>query len=357
MKFVTYFLPQFYATPENDKYWGKGFTDWVNVKKAKPLFKNHRQPLLPINNEFYDLSDVKVLEKHSEISIENGIQGFGYWHYWFDNGYKTLEKVQEMHLENKSIKQNYFFAWANTDWSKSWVGDDKTVIFKQMYSKESAINHFAYIKPFLLDSRYIRLDGKPIFQVINPDSDGAKQHIMYLEKLAIESFGKGFHWLFPEDKSPKDLEHLSFSNIGFPPGDVTVNNLMFRIKRNLQKRGLLNGPVVLSQKKYLKSFKKTLKNSLKKNTSYIPTLLSGWDNTPRYNRKGFLIEGDISSLLEKQLNILEHENKLKNKSSEIVLIKAWNEWAEGNVLEPYSVGGKIDFPSEILKKNNNKKNI
>lgn len=305
--------------------------------------------MLPINNEFYDLSDRKVLERHSELSIQYGIEGFGYWHYWFDNGHKTLEKVQEMHLANKSIEQNFFFAWANTDWTKSWVGDDKTLIFKQMYSKESAANHFLYLKPFLLDSRYIKQEGLPIFQVINPDSDGAKQHILELERAANENFGHGFHWLFPVKKNIDGLKSLNYSIVGFPPGDVTVDNLIFRIKRKLQKFGLLQGPIVLSQRSYLKSFKKILKESFNNDNSYIPCLLTGWDNTPRYNKKGFLINGNISSLLKKQLAIVKNQYYSRNKFPEIVLIKAWNEWAEGNILEPYSFNGKNEYPGKILK--------
>jgi len=353
MKFISYFLPQFYATPENDKYWGEGFTDWVNVKKARPLFPNHEQPILPVDNEFYDLSDLKVLEKHSELSIDNGIDGFGYWHYWFDKGHKTLEKVQEMHLNNKSIKQNFFFAWANTDWSKSWVGDDKTIIFKQKYSEESAINHFAYLRPFILDARYLKIEGKPMFQVINPDSKCAKEYILILEKAAIVNLGEGFHWVFPSNKDIKGLETLSFSIAGFPPGDVTVDNLAFKIKRNLQKLKLFQGPVVLSSESYLRSFKR-VQLSFCDNESYIPCILSGWDNTPRYKNRGFLIKGRKSLLLKKQIDILKI---LRKKKPEIVLVKAWNEWAEGNIIEPYSFNEEEDFPSKVFKdlKNNNLK--
>lgn len=346
MKFLSYYLPQFYPTPENDKYWGKNFTDWVNVKKAKPLFNGHKQPLLPADDVFYDLSDVKVLAKHSELSIENGVDGFGYWHYWFDNGYKTLEKVQEMHLANKNIKQNFFFAWANTDWTKSWVGDDSTTIFKQKYSKESAIKHFEYLEQFILDDRYLKINGKPMFQVINPHVMGAKEHILEIENSAIDSLGHGFHWVFPVNKNIEGLQSLTFSIAGFPPGDVTVNNLSFRIKRNLQKRKLYKGPVVIPQSAYIKSFKKTQISSYEENNSYIPCVLTGWDNTPRYKEKGFLIDGDISSLLRKQLNLLLGLNRELPK---IVLVKAWNEWAEGNVVESYTFNGKIDFPGKVLK--------
>ena len=156
MKFLAYFLPQFYTTPENDIHWGKDFTDWKNVQSSTPLFKDHKQPLTPSKFDMYDLSKKKVLKELSDFSLKKGLDGFGYWHYWFGNGQQTLEKVQEMHLKDSSIKQNFFFAWANQDWTKSWVGDDNTTIFKQLYSKKSALNHFKYILPFIRDPRYIK---------------------------------------------------------------------------------------------------------------------------------------------------------------------------------------------------------
>lgn len=347
MKLISYFLPQFYPTPENDKYWGKDFTDWVNVKKAKPLFKGHKQPLLPLNNDFYDLSDLKVLEEHCQKSIDNGIDGFGYWHYWFDSGNKTLEKVQEMHLNNKHIKQNFFFAWANTNWTKSWVGDDKVTIFKQEYSKQSAIDHFEYLKDFITDDRYIKYKDKPMFQVLNPHVKEAKNYILLLEKMALETFGKGFFWVFPVDKDIAGLEHLDFSLAGFPPGDVTGTIKKFKIKRHLQRFGFFKGPVRVSQESYLKKFKINLTKILNSNSLYFPCVLTGWDNTPRYKERGFVIDGDISTFVKKQLDTLK---EIKQELPEIVFIKAWNEWAEGNVVEPYVFDGKTDFPINEIKK-------
>lgn len=335
MKFITYFLPQFYPTPENDKYWGKGFTDWDNVKKAKPLFKNHKQPILPLNNDFYDLSDIGVLERHCAMSINNGIDGFAYWHYWFDTGHKTLEKVQEMHLAKKEIKQKFFFAWANTDWTKSWVGDNSTTIFKQKYTIKSAENHFKYLKQFIEDERYILIENLPVLQVLNPDANGVVPYILELEKLAKKRYGKGFYWLFPSDKSILGLQSLNYSQVGFPPGDATAHSLSFKTKRFLQKKGIIHRPVIMNEKKYLSLFKQNLNQSYKTKKKYIPCVLSGWDNTPRYNNKGFVIQGDITTLLTSQLKVIRGNKSFKNSDNQIVLVKAWNEWAEGNVLEPY----------------------
>jgi hypothetical protein len=353
MKIYSYVLPQFYSTPENDEYWGKGFTDWVNTKKAKPLFKNHKQPILPSDKNFYDLSDLEANTHMNNYSIKNGIDGFGYWHYWFDEKTKTLEKVQEIHLSNKGLKQNFFFAWANTNWTKSWIGDDKTTIFEQTYSKKSALKHFEYITQFIEDERYIKINGLPIFQVLNPHLNKAKEYILFLEQLSREKYGKGFYWFFPADKDIVGLKELNHSQVGFPPGDTTVRSFSFRLSRFLQRNNLIKGPVVIKQSNYLKAFKKIQINCFKNKTNYIPCLLSGWDNTPRYKRKGFLIDGLISDLIREQLSFIK---RLNNKSHKIILIKAWNEWAEGNVLESYSFEENIDTPLDVILdfKNNNK---
>lgn len=346
MKILTYYLPQFYITPENEKYWGKGFTDWVNVRSARPLFYGHQQPIKPLNDDYYDLSSYHTLQTHSDLSIKYGIDGFGYWHYWFGNGFKTLEKVQEFHLKHRSIKQNYFFAWANSDWTKSWRGDDKTVIFKQEYSEKSAFEHFKYLKCFFEDDRYIRINKRPIFQVLNPDVDGVEKYIRILENQAKLTFGLGVHWLFPADKDISRLGNLVYSRVGFPPGDITTKILKFKIQRFLQKRKIIHKPIIISKSDYLKAFHKEIIKTGKK-SNYYPCLLAGWDNTPRYRNKGFLIDSDITTLLEEQFNVLN--TTLKNKNINLLFVKAWNEWAEGNILEPYKANHHKYNPLEIIK--------
>ena len=346
MKFFAYFLPQFYPTPENDKYWGKGFTEWTNVKGAKPLFKGHKQPLEPTKFGYYDLSNNETLQEICEYSQSMGIDAFCYWHYWFDNGYKTLEKVPEMHLANKAIKQNFFFSWANHDWTKSWVGQDKTLIFKQQYSKSSAIEHFKYLKQFITDERYVRINDKPVLQVFEPETDSCFEYIQILEDQAIEAFGKGFYWLFPERQKIEKIAHFEHSKVGFPPANTKI--LYFMIARLLQQKGFIKKCLAFSEKTYLKALRKNIRKYNTNGNSYIPCLFSGWDNTPRYGKKGYLFKTDIPTFLEKQFEMLEEE--IGKDKLDIVFIKAWNEWAEGNILEPFAFNGEETNPAEILIK-------
>ncbi|MDA3892336.1 MAG: glycoside hydrolase family 99-like domain-containing protein [Salinivirgaceae bacterium] len=350
MKFYAYFLPQFYPTPENDKYWGKGFTEWVNVKAAKPFFKGHKQPIVPTRFGYYNLTDANILEEICDYSQSMGIDGFCYWHYWFDNGFKTLEKVPEMHLSNKSIKQKFFFSWANHDWSKSWIGQDNTIIFKQKYSNESALEHFNYLKKFITDSRYVRIDNKPVLQVYRPETDGCFEYIKTLEKEAKKEFGHGFYWLFPERQDVDQVSELSFSKVGLPPANTKVTKFM--ILRTLQQKGIIKTCVKFSVELYLKALRKNIRKYNTTENSYLPCILSGWDNTPRYGSKGYLFDADIPIFIEEQFKVIE--NEIGKENLDIVFIKAWNEWAEGNILEPYSYDGVEMKPAEVIKKIKNK---
>ena len=352
MNIYAYFLPQFYPTPENDKYWGKGFTEWNNVRSAKPLLEDHRQPLEPTDLGYYDLSDINSLKDICDYSSDIGIDGFGYWHYWFGNGYRTLEKVPEMHLAEGGISQRYFFAWANGDWTKSWVGKDKTVIFKQTYSHESAIEHFNYIEQFIRDPRYIKINKKPVIQVNNIHADGVIGYIQKLEDEAVRKCGIGFHWLFPTVKSIKNnkvLKGLDYAISGYAPGDVTGSSITFRIKKYLQQYNIIRGPIQISQKKYISLFKEIINKNMGLHENYYPCVLSGWDNTPRCRNKGFIVKAELKSFLRAQFDVIEGFYK-KNDGLDIILIKSLNEWAEGNVLEPFSCIDEIIYPgNEIIK--------
>lgn len=345
MKLYAFFLPQFYPTPENDKYWGEGFTDWVNVKSAKPLYKGHQQPIWPSKFGHYNLTDLNSFKEVCDYSQKQGIDGFCYWHYWFDKGIKALERVPEMHLKNKDIKQNFFFSWANHNWTKSWVGDDSVLIFEQKYTKESALAHFEYLKPFIKDSRYVKIKGKPALQVYRPEKPECFEYIRILENEAIKTFGTGFYWLFPERQNTTKLNDLSFSKIGFPPANTKV--WRFMIMRTLQQKGYIKKALKFSDRVFLKALRKNIRKHNIDGNNYIPCLLSGWDNTPRYKYNGYVIKGNIPEFLKKQLNVIDQEIGLKNL--DFIFVKAWNEWAEGNILEPYSFNGIEYEPAQIMK--------
>lgn len=336
MYIYSYFLPQFYPTPENDKFWGEGFTDWVSTRNASSLFEGHNQPFKPTDLGYYDLSIEKETKKVIDFSREAGIDGLVYWHYWFGNDFTTLEKVPEFHLSNKDIKQNYFFAWANGDWTKSWQGDNNTIIFKQTYSEQSALKHYEYLRNFFLDERYLKQNNNFLFQVNNGVSDEVLEHMKILDELCFNEFGVRIHFIVPADKLSIKMDSLIHSLSSFPPGEIYSSLISYKLQRLLQLLKILRRPVIIDSNKYLKSFSKFIR----KNPSLIPCVLTGWDNTARYKNKGVVIEGKIEDLIEGQLEIL----KKSEKNHDFILVKAFNEWAEGNILEPYSLNGNNYYP-------------
>lgn len=341
MKLYSYFLPQYYPTPENDKFWSENFTDWESTRNAKVLFNGHKQPYKPIVNGEYDLSDKSQTKKVIDYSSEIGLDGLIYWHYWFGNGFKTLEKVPEIHLNEKNINQKFCFAWANADWTKSWKGDNNTIIFKQIYSESSAIEHFNYLRPFFSDQRYIKFKNNFLFQVNHGISDQVKMHMKILDDLCFKEFGTRIHFLLPKDKLRIDLSDFNHSLTSFPPGEIYSSLLSYKAQRFFQEVGLLNKPVRILQHSYIKNFK----NFTFQNPEIIPCLLSGWDNTARYKNKGVVILGNIKKLIEKQVEVI-NSTKIKH---EIILLKAFNEWAEGNIIEPFKLDGEDIYPHESLK--------
>ena len=168
MKIIPFYLPQFHNIPENDEWWGNGFTEWTNIKSAKPLFEGHKQPKVPINGNYYDLlnDDVKIWQ--AELAKKYGIYGFCYYHYWF-NGKMLLEKPMEQMLTNHNIDIPFCICWANAAWTKAWVGEEKKVLIPQTYGgRNEWEEHFFYFLPFFKDRRYIRENNKPVIIIYRP---------------------------------------------------------------------------------------------------------------------------------------------------------------------------------------------
>ncbi|MCD7820315.1 MAG: glycoside hydrolase family 99-like domain-containing protein, partial [Lachnospiraceae bacterium] len=170
VKIIPFYLPQFHTIPENDKWWGKGFTEWTNVRKAVPLFEGHQQPKLPLGDHFYNLLDDETKIWQAELAKQYGIFGFCYYHYWFKNGKRLLEKPAEQMLKNKDIDLPFCFCWANENWSRNWDGGNHEIIMAQEYGgKREWEMHFQYLLPFFRDKRYITMNGKPLFIIYKPE--------------------------------------------------------------------------------------------------------------------------------------------------------------------------------------------
>ncbi|MEX0844874.1 MAG: glycoside hydrolase family 99-like domain-containing protein [Balneolaceae bacterium] len=342
-----YFLPQFYSIPENDKYWGKGFTEWTNVKKAEPLFDGHRCPLLPVNDDYYNLSKPDEAKRIIHNTRDIGLDGIVYWYYWFWKGKRTLEKVPEIHLKDSSIQQNFFFAWANGDWRGSWIGKEKDILFKQQYNLEHIDAHIDDLLPYFEDERYLKINSKPLYQVNAPHVKAAEEYILALNDSFIKRTGEEIFWVFPTlFLKSEELKSLNHVKIGFPPEDVFSQKNIFKRRKQLASINPWNRPVVTSIKEYAEWFRLHLIEN-KKHQDFCPTILSGWDTTYRYKNSGNVISGTIEEQVRAQMKVLEEE--LGTEKPPFILVKAYNEWAEGNILENHKIDGKEYIISHLVK--------
>ena len=335
----------------NDRFWGLNFTDWVTTRQAKPLFDGHKQPFLPLDSNYYDLSDLSVLKKQSVMAKNHGIDGFGVYHYHFKEGVRALWNPIHNLRRDPDIEIEYFICWVNANWTKSWVGDDQTTIYKQFYDQKSIKSLAEDCCNFFSDQRYYKINDKPLFYIHDPSSlDLAFFKDTFLS--VTQSYGfDDVRFCSPQiHVKPSQVHELDYL-LGFPPGDMPSMamkaQLIYRFllegsfKKNILLRNSFRRFSCFSFDQYSKKYTSFVKKA-SNDPSYIPTILSGWDNTPRYGDRGFLFEGFNSRSFKSFAKDCLVESY--NRSKEFFMIKAWNEWAEGNVLEP-----SVEHGSTILK--------
>ena len=344
---IAMYLPQYHPVPENDKYWGKGFTEWNNVVKARPLFPGHYQPKLPADLGFYDLRLPEIREQQAQFAREAGVEGFMYWHYWFGNGKKVLEKPFEEVLKSGKPDFPFCIGWANHSWTnKTWTkgkafqGD--AMIFKQEYpGEEDYIEHFNYCLPAFKDSRYITVDGKPLFYIWVPDDfPDVRTFLELWRRLAKESGLKGLHFVATRHaRSKNTIEGL------LDMGYDAVNNCNYNMWRaECRVRGsefLKRGLSLLSEKLNLpfqvfnyKSIIKYLTDDNDFRDNVYPTILPGYDRSPRSGRRTQIYYNNTPALFERHVDdVISHVIE-KDAEHRIVFLKSRNEWGEGNYIEP-----------------------
>lgn len=351
MKVIAFYLPQFHSIPENDKWWGEGFTEWTNMKKAKPLFTGHYQPRIPLNNNYYDLLDDGVKEWQIKLAKENGIYGFCFYHYWF-NGHMLLEKPVEQFLDNRSLNIKFCLSWANEPWTKAWVSKSDDILINQEYGgKKEWNNHFRYLLKYFKDSRYIINNEKPLFIIYRPEQiDCLNEMLDYWNELAILEGFKGIDFAYQhiEFDLMKNKDDSRFKyNIEYEPG-YALNDYLSKKKKNY----LINIAkqidsifFKISNKKpseiYLRNVRKysyddiwnACINHVPSSEKCIPGAFVDWDNTPRRGTKGVAYIGANPQKFEKYM--IEKIKKIKEiYKTDMLFIFAWNEWAEGGYLEP-----------------------
>jgi hypothetical protein len=337
---IAIYLPQYHTIPENDQWWGRGFTEWTNVKKSKPLFKGHNQPNKPHESlGYYDLKDPDVLLSQTSLAKEYGISGFAFYHYWF-NGKRLLNLPIDNML--KSDKPNFPFClfWANETWSRRWLGEEKEVLIKQTYSEEDDFNHINWLIKVFKDHRYIKVNNRPIFIIYRPlDFPDIIRTLNLFNTSCINSGIEKPYFIASNSHAGNiDLRDLGFDNIlNFEPQLSVLPDFMDD-KRGIKKflRNIKMGVFNSKLKLYDYSDAKNRMLNRKFHYPHLPCPCVRWDNTPRRGTNGIVFKNNEPVIFKKFFaESIETLKSMNFKSEEnIIFINAWNEWAEGNYLEP-----------------------
>ncbi|MCI5751022.1 MAG: glycoside hydrolase family 99-like domain-containing protein [Oscillospiraceae bacterium] len=359
IKTIAFYLPQFHCIPENDAAWGKGFTEWTNVKKARPQFHDHYQPKVPLNKNYYNLLDKETQEWQSELAQRNGVYGFCYYHYWFKDGKKLLEKPAENMLKNKDITIPFCFCWANENWTRNWDGGNREIIVEQDYGDiNDWEKHFLYLLPFFQDERYITYNGSPILIVYKPELiNDFKEMADYLKKRCRDYGFNGCEIMvqFPQYRFSPSFDDDTFDHyICFEPLFTSYELQLLRertssmvsLRRKLRR--LLGDKLSDTLVKLLPENRKFRKYSYDEywncilsrsydSEKYIAGAFVDWDNTAR-NKKGILFTGASPEKFENYYRQLTEKIKA-GRQPQLIFINAWNEWGEGAYLEPDEKNG------------------
>jgi len=352
MKIIPVYLPQYHRIPENDAWWGEGFTEWTNVKAAKPLFDGHYQPRVPFNQYYYDLTEVESLKWQAKIAKEHGIYGFCMYHYWF-NGHLLLQKPMELLLAHPEIDLRYCISWANHDWSNAWKaeeGKSKILIGHDFDDEEDWVRHFNYMLPFFKDPRYISENNKPYMIVYIPNIIKKLNKMLDLwTRMAKNAGFDGLTYLYQSAMSCFDpcWDRSRFDyGIEFHPGFVNMKQksavssaLKWQlikwarpVKQLLGIRGTGDrGTKAVSVFDYDKTWENILK--LRPGERMIPSAFVDWDNTPRRQHSGSIYREASPEKFKHYFRQLVRKTRDEYHQDKIFVF-AWNEWAEGGYLEP-----------------------
>lgn len=347
MEIIAYYLPQYYPFKENNEWWGEGFTEWTNVGKAKPLFKSHYQPKVPADLGYYDLRISDVREKQVSLAIEAGVTGFCYWHYWFGDGRRLLDMPFREVLNSGKPGFPFCLGWANESWkAKVWNSEnttEDTILMEQKYlGKQDIESHFFEILPAIKDSRYIKIDNKPIFVIYKPFLiPDVSEFITTWNKLAKEQgFEGGFffigHTLNSDEK--KSILEMGFDAVNIVrTGEHRYNlNVIKIIPFKLFRFKILKKPLKLNYSFISKYFIQ----EIDKDENVFPTIIPNWDHTPRSGNYGVVFHKSTPKLFKEHVIKALEVIKNKPKSRQVLFLKSWNEWGEGNYMEPDLKFGK-----------------
>ena len=346
-RIIAYYLPQFHPFPENDDWWGKGFTEWTNVGKARPLFKGHYQPRVPADLGYYDLRLPQVREQQAELAREAGIEGFCYWHYWFGNGKQLMADIINEVIETGKPDFPFCLGWANHSWyAKNWNTNDsqkdRLLIEQQYLGEDDYRMHYEYVLNAFKDSRYIKQNEMPVFTIFSP-SNLPDDFIPLWNKWAKEDgFENGIYFI--ASYTPLSLEENDCEKwIAKGYSAVIPVRLNVHLKYNKFHKNKLrllsyinryfNVSKVFSQRYNYSDVFPFLANEMSDKREYvIPTLVPNFDHSPRSMYNGYILHDSNPDLFYK--HCIEIFKNIAGKQNQLVWLRSWNEWGEGNYMEP-----------------------
>lgn len=342
IKAIAVVLPQFHPIPENDEWWGKGFTEWTNVTKAKPLFKDHYQPHLPTDLGFYDLRLEEARMAQAEIAKAHGIGGFCYYHYWF-NGKRLLEYPINEILKSQNPDMPFMLCWANENWTRSWDGFNKDILISQEYSSDDDEIHIRWLcTNVFCDPRYIRVNDKPVFIIYRSDVfPDIKETLSKWRKIAKEEYGyKDLYLCEMESYSKK----ISPAINGFDAAIEFSPHQILEQKAKIPFKNLLINKLKGNKRNYeFRDYRRAVQVSINRDLpeyKLFRSVTPSWDNTPRKKENGIIAKGSSPNAYQNWLKTILNGFTPFSKEENFVFINAMNEWAEGNHLEPCVKYGK-----------------
>lgn len=328
VKLIAFYLPQFHPIPENDEWWGKGFTEWTNVKKGRPTYKDHYQPHVPLEGRYYDLRDPSVLEEQAALARAYGIHGFCFYYYWFD-GRRVLERPLDQMLERRSPDMPFCYCWANENWTRRWDGLEHEVLLRQDYTGDWATRFLEDVLPALSDPRYIRVRGRPLLLVYRasliPDARAATET---WRSIARDRLGTDLHLAAVQSFGIGDPRPYGFdSAVEFPPHTA----------RYLLEHSAVEGAMSAFEG-YFEDYAQVAQHQLGLELpeyEWFRGVMPSWDNTARRGTKAHILVRSSPERYEEWLRKLVLQTSLRSKVDEpLIFVNAWNEWAEGTHLEP-----------------------
>jgi lipopolysaccharide biosynthesis protein len=349
IKLIAFYLPQYHPIPENDSWWGRGFTEWANVSKAVPDFVGHYQPHLPRELGFYDLRIPEVQQRQVELAKKFGISGFCFYYYWF-NGKKLLEKPLDQFVSDKSIDFSFCLCWANENWTRRWDGLEEDVLIAQEYSEESDIAFMRDIEKYIMDERYIRICNRPVLMVYrshllpNP-GETAKRWRQYCKDRNMGDI----YLIAVQTSGNIDPRTFGFdAAVEFPPHGLPI---LPQIQDSLEiVNDNFEGAIF--------EYQQAAAGMMKKNIPDYPlfkTVITSWDNTARRQNNPLIFHGSTPKLYQKWLTaVSEYTLQHAPEGGKLAFINAWNEWAEGAHLEPDRKFGYayLQATANVIKKVN-----